>query len=70
MSIFKQKGIAMTEYVLITSLVVSFIFFAKIGDKTVSQLFHEAFSEKHNKYSQTISNLDSVDARKPKKGEK
>lgn len=56
-----EKGGAMIEYIVATVAILIFIFGLKFDDKSVWQLFHEAFQQRHDNYSQSISNLDNVD---------
>mgnify|MGYP007017175153 CR=1 FL=1 len=55
-----EKGGAMIEYIVATVAILIFIFGLKFDDKSVWQLFHEAFQQRHDNYSQSISNLDNV----------
>lgn len=56
-----EKGGAMIEYIVATTAIFIFIFGLQFNDKTVWQLFQEAFQQRHDNYSQSISNLDNVD---------
>ena len=56
-----EKGSAMVEYIVATVAILIFIFGLKFDEKSVWQLFHEAFQQRHDNYSQSISNLDNVD---------
>ena len=55
-----EKGGAMIEYIVATVAILIFIFGLKFDDRSVWQLFHEAFQQRHDNYSQSISNLDNV----------
>lgn len=58
-----QIGNITSEYLLATTVVLVMLFGFEFDEKPVWQFFLEAFQTGHNKYAQTISNLDMVDVK-------
>ncbi|OBX84501.1 hypothetical protein [Moraxella nonliquefaciens] len=61
-----QIGDITSEYLLATVVVLTILFGVKFDERSVWQLFLEAFQARHNNYTQTISNLDMVDVKTDK----
>lgn len=61
-----QIGNITSEYILATVVVLTILFGVKFDEKSVWQLFLEAFQTRHDNHAQTISNLDMVDVKTDK----
>lgn len=56
-----QKGSISVEYLLATTVIVAVVFGVKVDEQNLWTLFQESFQTRHDNYSNSISNLDSID---------
>lgn len=56
-----QKGSISVEYLLGTMMIVAIVFGVKVNDQNLWTMFQQAFQTRHDNYSQSINNLDSID---------